>query len=70
MGKQLQELIYDALNDGYLSINKDKIGTLADLESKNALVLISDEKEKPFANLERIINGYDKYIPAYKSNGS
>ena len=62
MGKQLQELIYDALNDGYLSINKDKIGTLADLESKNALVLISDEKEKPFANLERIIKGFDKYI--------
>ena len=62
MGKQLQELIYDALNDGYLSINKDKIGTLADLESKNALVLISDEKEKPFANLERIIKGSDKYI--------
>ena len=62
MGKQLQELIYDALNDGYLSINKEKIGTLADLESKNALVLISDEKEKPFANLERIIKGFDKYI--------
>ena len=62
MGKQLQELIYDALNDGYLSISKDKIGTLADLESKNALVLISDEKEKPFANLERIIKGFDKYI--------
>ena len=62
MGKQLQELIYEALNDGYLSINKDKIGTLADLESKNALVLISDEKEKPFANLERIIKGFDKYI--------
>ncbi|MBQ8534789.1 MAG: ribonuclease J [Bacilli bacterium] len=62
MGKQLQELIYDALNDGYLTINKDKIGTLADLESKNALILISDEKEKPFANLERIIKGFDKYI--------
>lgn len=62
MGKQLQELIYDAINDGYLTMNKDKIGTLADLESKNALVLISDEKEKPFANLERIIKGFDKYI--------
>ena len=62
MGKQLQELIYDAIADGYLTINKDQIGTLADLESKNALVLISDEKEKPFANLERIIKGFDKYI--------
>ena len=62
MGKQLQEVIYSGINDGYLQLDKDKIGTLADLESKNALVLISDEKEKPFANLERIIKGFDKFI--------
>lgn len=62
MGKQLQELINNAINEGYLTISKDKIGTLADLESKNAIVLISDEKEKPFANLERIIKGFDKFI--------
>ena len=62
MGKNLQELINDAIDEGYLFISKDKIGTLADLESKNAVVFISDEKEKPFANLERIIKGFDKYI--------
>ncbi len=62
MGKQLQELINNAINDGYLSISKDKIGTLSDLESKYSVILISDEKEKPFANLERIIKGFDKYI--------
>lgn len=62
MGKPLQELINNAVKAGYLNISKDKIGTLADLESKNAVVLISDEKEKPFANLERIIKGFDKYI--------
>ena len=62
MGKQLQELIYKAIDNGYLDIDKTMIGTLADLESPNAVVLISDEKEKPFANLERIIKGFDKYI--------
>ena len=62
MGKNLQELINDAIDEGYLFISKDKIGTLADLESKNAVVFIADEKEKPFANLERIIKGFDKYI--------
>jgi ribonuclease J len=62
MGKQLQETINRAIDEGYLTIDKEKIGTLADLESKNAIVLISDEKEKPFANLERIINGFDKFI--------
>ena len=62
MGKQLQELINNAINEGYLFIDRDKIGTLADLENSNSVVLISDEKEKPFANLERIIKGFDKFI--------
>lgn len=62
MGKPLQETINKAIEDGYIYISKDKIGTLSDLESQNAIVLISDEKEKPFANLERIIKGFDKFI--------
>ena len=62
MGKQLQEVIYNGINEGYLQLDKEKIGTLSDLENKNSIVLISDEKEKPFCNLERIIKGFDKYI--------
>lgn len=62
MGKPLQEIIHKAVEQGYLTIDKDKIGTLSDLENKNTVVLISDDKEKPFANLERIIKGFDKYI--------
>ena len=62
MGKQLQELINNAIDEGYLFIDKNKIGTLADLENNDSVVLISDEKEKPFGNLERIIKGFDKFI--------
>lgn len=62
MGKPLQDMINTAIDDGYLFIDRSKIGSLTDLENKNSVILISDEKEKPFANLERIIKGYDKYI--------
>ena len=62
MGKPLQEIIHKAIEQGYLTIDRDKIGTLSDLENNNTVVLISDDKEKPFANLERIIKGFDKYI--------
>ncbi len=62
MGKELQETITSAIDEDYLTIDKNKIGTLADLEGKNTLVLISDNKEKPLGNLERIIKGFDKYI--------
>ena len=62
MGKALQEMISKAIEQGYLTIDQNKIGSLTDIETKNSVILISDEKEKPFANLERIIKGYDKYI--------
>ena len=62
MGKQLQELINNAIDEGYLFIDKSKIGTLSDLENNDSVVLISNEKEKPFGNLERIIKGFDKFI--------
>lgn len=62
MGKSLQENINKAIDMGYLTIDKSRIGTLSDLDNKDVVVFISDEKEKPFANLERIIKGYDKYI--------
>ncbi len=62
MGKKLQTTIFRALDMGYLKIDKKKIGTLDNVNDQNALVLISDSKERPFSNLDRIIKGFDKYI--------
>ncbi len=62
MGKTLQDTINRAVDEGYLTLDRSRVGTLSDLDNKDTVVLISDEKEKPFANLERIIKGYDKYI--------
>ncbi len=68
MGKSLQDMINNAINEGYLTVDVDRIGSLNDLENKDVVVLISDEREKPFANLERIIKGYDKYIKIKESD--
>lgn len=62
MGKTLQTMINTAIKDNYLTIDNRRIGDLSNLNDKDVVVLISDEKEKPFANLDRIIKGYDKYI--------
>ncbi len=62
MGKGLQDMINKAIDMNYLMINKDRIGDLSNLNDKGVVVLISDEKEKPFANLDRILKGFDKYI--------
>ena len=68
MGKTLQTTISKAIDSGYLSVDKKRIGTLSNLENKDTVILISDEKEKPFNNLERIIKGYDKYIKIKESD--
>jgi ribonuclease J len=62
MGKRLQKIINSAIDMKYINFDKNRIGDLANLNDKGVIILVSDEREKPFANLERIVNGYDKYI--------
>ena len=62
MGKKLQNIINNAINNGYLSIDKRFIGDLSNLNDKNAVILNSNEREKPYYNIIKIVNGYDKFI--------
>ena len=62
MGKSLQSIINKSIELGYISFDKNKIGDLTNVNDKDVVILISDEKEKPFMNLERILKGFDKYI--------
>ena len=62
MGKNLQNIINKSIDEGYISFDKTRIGDLNNINDKDVIVLVSDEKEKPFMNLERILRGFDKYI--------
>ena len=62
MGKKLQNLVDYTIKNGYVKFDKEKIGTLSNINDRDAIILTSNENEKPFNNLERIVNGYDKYI--------
>ncbi|HHT38584.1 MAG TPA: ribonuclease J [Mollicutes bacterium] len=62
MGKRLQSMINNLIDMKYLQFDKDKIGGLNNLNDDNVVIIISSENEKPFTNLKRIVNGYDKYI--------
>ncbi len=62
MGKKLQNIINNAINNGYLKIDKRFIGDLSDLNDKNTIILNSNEREKPYYNIIKIVNGYDKFI--------
>ena len=62
MGKTLQNTIKYLLDNKYLNIDREQIGDLSNLDDRDAVILTSSDNERPFSNLERIINGYDKYI--------
>ncbi len=68
MGKTLETLIQSCLEKGYLKFDKNKIGTIRDVNVDNVIVIISDEREKPFSNIKRIIRGTDKFIKINKED--
>lgn len=62
MGKKLQRLVSYASELGYLTFDKKILGDLSNINDKDVVILTSDDKDKSFANLEKIISRYDKYI--------
>ena len=62
MGKSLQSMIKYLLDNKYIFIDREQIGDLSNLDDRDAVILTSSDNERPFTNLERILNGYDKYI--------
>ena len=68
MGKKLQSVINMAIEEGYLNIDKEVLGDLSNVNDKNAILLVCDDKEKPYAQLDRIVGGYDKFIRLKKDD--
>ena len=68
MGKYLQDIINKSLELKYLNINRTKIGDLSNLNDKGIIILVSDFKDKPYANLERILKDNDKYVRLQESD--
>ena len=62
MGKRLETLILKAIDGGYVNFDKKRLKTIHHVTDEKIVVLISDEREKPFSNLQRIVKGYDKFI--------
>ena len=62
MGKKLQNVINMAISEGYMDDYRDMLGDLSNVNDKNSILLVCDEKEKPYVAIDRIVNGYDKFI--------
>lgn len=62
MGKSLESVILKAIDKNYVNFDKKRILPINHVKDDKIVVIISDEREKPFSNLKRIVRGYDKFI--------
>jgi len=62
MGKKLQNVVSFAKKEGYLNFNDDILGDLSNIDDKDSILLVCDDKATPYATMNKIINGYDKFI--------
>lgn len=62
MGKRLQNVVNFSKKEGYLDFNPDILGDLSNINDDNAILLIMDDKTTPYANMNKILNGYDKFV--------
>lgn len=62
MGKKMQSVINFCKKEGYLKIDDDILGDLSNVEDQKSILLICDDRENPYASINKIISGYDKFI--------
>ena len=62
MGKQLQGLIDMAVKEKYLEIQEGLLGDLSNIDDKDAIILMADSKQNPYACISKVLSGYDKFI--------
>ena len=62
MGKMLQNVVSFATKEKYLTYNEDILGDLSNVNDENAIILINESRETPYAGINKILDGYDKYI--------
>lgn len=62
MGKKLQSIIDYAISNKYLFIPQDCIGDLSNINDDNVIILNSNERERTYSTINKIVNGYDKFV--------
>ena len=62
MGKRLQNIVDYAIKNKYLSIDSKCIGDLSNINDEDVVIVNSNERQRPYSNINKIVNGYDKFV--------
>ena len=62
MGKNLQNIILNGIDLGYINFDKDRIKAINHVNDEGIIVIISNERENPYNSLKRILRNSDKFV--------
>ena len=62
MGKALENIILKGIEFNYIDFDKERIKTISHVNDEGILVIISNEREKPYSSLKRILRNSDKFV--------
>ena len=68
MGKKLQNIVNYSIDNKFLFINKEFIGDLSNINDPDVIILNSNERGSSYSTINKIVNGYDKYIKLKKND--
>ena len=62
MGKSLENVIMKAIDMNLVSFDKRRIKNIHHVNDEGIVIIISNEKEKPYSSLKRILRKSDKFV--------
>lgn len=68
LGKKLEKIINKAIDMQYVDFDKTRLLGLNHVNDPEIIILISDDRERPFSNIRRIIHGRDKFVKTMEND--
>ena len=62
MGKSLENIVLKGIELNYINFDKDRLKSISHVNDPSIIVIISNEREKPYSTLNRILRNSDKFV--------
>lgn len=61
MGKALENIVLKGIDLGYINFDKSRLKSIGHINDEGIIVIISNDREKPYNSLKRILRNSDKF---------
>ena len=68
MGKSLEELVKKGIELNYIDFDIERLKSISHVNDEGIIVIISNDREKPYSSLKRILRNSDKFITLNESD--